>query len=102
MTAKRILDLALASISILLLSPLFAFLTLLVYLNMRSPILFRQRRPGLNEKPFYLMKFRTMTDAKGANGTLLPDGQRLTRVGLFLRATSLDELPQLFNVLRGI
>jgi lipopolysaccharide/colanic/teichoic acid biosynthesis glycosyltransferase len=86
---------------LILFSPLFALLALLIRLRLGSPIFFRQMRPGLLGKPFLMVKFRTMTDARNAEGQLLPDGERLTPFGRFLRSTSLDELPELWNVLRG-
>ncbi len=98
---KRIIDLAASSLAILLLSPLLLVLAVTVRLCLGSPVLFRQRRPGLHGRPFTLYKFRTMADARDDHGCLLPDAQRLTRLGRFLRATSLDELPELFNVLKG-
>jgi len=98
---KRLLDLLLVIPALVLLAPAFLLLAVLVRFKLGSPILFRQRRPGLNGRAFTLMKFRTMTDARDASGQLLPDGQRLTRFGRFLRAASLDELPELFNILRG-
>ena len=98
---KRLLDLALTLPALVVLAPLFLLLALLVRLKLGSPILFRQRRPGLNGQAFTLMKFRTMTDTRDANNRLLPDAERLTRFGRFLRATSLDELPELFNILKG-
>lgn len=76
-------------------------IALLVRMKLGSPVLFRQERPGLNERPFRMVKFRTMTDARAGDGTLLPDAERLTRFGRFLRATSIDELPELWNVLKG-
>ncbi|MDY7077885.1 MAG: sugar transferase [Chloroflexota bacterium] len=85
----------------ILLSPLLALIALLVRLRLGSPILFRQQRPGLRGKPFTISKFRTMTSTRDAEGHLLPDAQRLTRFGRFLRSTSLDELPELFNILKG-
>jgi sugar transferase EpsL len=98
---KRLLDLFL----VLLLSPVWvplAFLiALLVRINLGSPVLFRQTRPGFNARPFSVIKFRTMSDGCDAHGELLPDEQRLTRFGRLLRATSLDEVPELINVLRG-
>jgi lipopolysaccharide/colanic/teichoic acid biosynthesis glycosyltransferase len=98
---KRVVDLLLIVPALVLLAPLFLLLALLVRVKLGSPILFRQRRPGLNGRAFTLMKFRTMTDARDANGRLLSDSERLTRFGRFLRATSLDELPELFNILKG-
>ena len=98
---KRLFDLLLTVPSLILLAPLLLLLALLVRLKLGSPVLFRQRRPGLRGRAFTLMKFRTMTDARDADGRLLPDGERLTGFGKFLRATSLDELPELFNVLKG-
>ncbi len=82
-------------------APLLCVLALLIRFKLGSPILFRQVRPGLGARPFEMMKFRTMTDARGADGQLLPDGDRLTRFGRFLRASSLDELPGLVNVVKG-
>jgi sugar transferase EpsL len=98
---KRFLDLALTIPALLLLSPVMALVALLVRLNLGSPVLFQHRRPGIRGRPFILMKFRTMTDARDANGELLPDEQRITQFGQTLRHTSLDELPELINVLTG-
>lgn len=98
---KRCFDVAVSGAALILLSPLFALLALLVRLRLGSPVFFRQMRPGLLGKPFSMVKFRTMTDARDAEGRLLPDGERLTPFGRFLRSTSLDELPELWNVLRG-
>ena len=98
---KRSIDLVGASVGLLLLLPVFAVVALLIRLTMGPPIFFRQQRPGLHGKAFTLLKFRTMTQARDANGILLPDAQRLTRLGSFLRRTSLDEFPELINVLRG-
>jgi lipopolysaccharide/colanic/teichoic acid biosynthesis glycosyltransferase len=98
---KRLLDLSLTLPSLVVLAPLFLLLMLLVRVKLGSPILFRQRRPGMSGRAFTLMKFRTMTDARDTQGRLLPDAERLTRFGRFLRATSLDELPELFNILKG-
>lgn len=98
---KRIFDFLLALVAIVLLSPLLVILAILVRFKLGSPILFRQERPGLNEKLFTIYKFRSMTDKRDANGELLPDDQRLTRFGRVLRSTSLDELPSLFNILNG-
>lgn len=86
---------------LIVLSPIFIAVGVLVWLSMGSPILFRQQRPGRFAKPFWLLKFRTMSEQREASGDLLPDAVRLTRVGRLLRAISLDELPQLWNVLRG-
>lgn len=99
--AKRPLDLLIAASALLVLSPLLLLLALAVRLTMGAPVLFRQQRPGLRGVPFTLLKFRTMRDARDAAGHPLPDAQRLTRLGSFLRATSLDELPELVNVVRG-
>jgi sugar transferase EpsL len=98
---KRLLDLALTVPALLLLSPVMAVVALLVRLNLGSPVLFRHQRPGFGGRPFTLLKFRTMTDARDANGELLPDEQRITQFGQTLRHTSLDELPELINVLTG-
>jgi len=98
---KRPLDFFLSVIALIVLSPIILILAILVRINLGSPILFRQERPGLNERVFVLYKFRTMTDAKDENGNLLPDDVRLTKFGKFLRATSLDELPSLWNIVKG-
>ena len=98
---KRLIDVVLSAAALVVLSPVLATVSVMVRVQMGSPILFSQTRPGLNAKLFTLRKFRTMTDARAADGTLLPDDQRLTRFGAFLRSTSLDELPELVNVLRG-
>lgn len=98
---KRLFDLALSLAALLLLCPVLAALALLVRVQLGAPVLFRQTRPGLRGKLFTLYKFRTMTGARDAQGNLLPDAERLTRFGRFLRSTSLDELPELFNVLKG-
>ncbi|MGH9508653.1 MAG: sugar transferase [Terriglobales bacterium] len=98
---KRVFDLALALPVLLLLLPLLTLVALLVRLRLGVPILFSQVRPGYGERPFTVYKFRTMTDARDAQGWPLPDEERLTTLGLFLRRTSLDELPELWNVLRG-
>jgi lipopolysaccharide/colanic/teichoic acid biosynthesis glycosyltransferase len=101
MVTKRFFDLLVASLALILLAlPLLALLWL-VRRKLGSPVLFSQVRPGLHGKPFTMVKFRTMTDERGPDGVLLPDAQRLTRFGRFLRASSLDELPELWNVLRG-
>ena len=98
---KRGGDVLASALGLVVLSPLLAALALAVRLRLGSPVLFAQQRPGLNGEPFTLYKFRTMTDARDVNGDLLPDADRLTAFGRFLRASSLDELPELFNVLRG-
>ena len=98
---KRVLDLTLTMLALIILLPLMVFLALLVRIKFGPPILFRQQRPGLHGNPFILYKFRTMTDARDEHGNLLPDAERLTRFGHFLRRTSLDELPELFNVIKG-
>lgn len=98
---KRLLDLAAAIPTTLVLLPVMVLLALWVRFNLGSPVLSRQRRPGLFGKPFTLYKFRIMTESKDAVGNLLPDGERLTHLGCLLRSASLDELPELFNVLRG-
>lgn len=98
---KRIFDIVLACLALLLLSLPLLFLTWQVRRKLGNPAFFRQRRPGLGGQPFNMIKFRTMTDARGASGELLPDADRLTPFGRFLRASSLDELPELWNVLKG-
>lgn len=98
---KRVMDVSLAGLVLLLLALPLLLLCGLVSRKLGSPVLFRQVRPGLQGRPFIMVKFRTMTDERGADGELLPDAQRLTSFGRFLRATSLDELPELWNVLRG-
>jgi sugar transferase EpsL len=98
---KRTIDLIIALILIIICLPLIIISALLVRCKLGSPIIFKQKRPGLNAKPFYLYKFRTMTDEKNENGELLPDEVRLKPVGKFLRKLSLDELPQLINVIKG-
>lgn len=98
---KRYFDITVSFSALLLLSPVFLVLALLVRFKLGSPVFFTQTRPGLHGEPFQMIKFRTMTNAESADGTLLPDADRLTRVGRILRATSLDELPELWNVLKG-
>jgi sugar transferase EpsL len=99
--SKRLFDLTLTTIGLVLISPFLAVLAVLVRTYLGKPVLFRQLRPGYGGKLFAIIKFRTMTDQRDAQGQLLPDGQRLTGLGRTLRAFSLDELPELFNVLRG-
>lgn len=98
---KRLLDILISAAAIILLLPLFLILYVLVYFSMGSPVFFRQERVGKNQKIFEMMKFRSMTDEKDADGNLLSDGERLTKLGNFLRKTSLDEIPELLNVLKG-
>lgn len=98
---KRLLDFILSLFAIIILSPVLLILALLVRIKLGAPVIFKQKRPGLNEKIFTLYKFRTMTDAKDEQGNLLPDEIRLTKFGKLLRSTSLDELPELFNILKG-
>lgn len=98
---KRPMDFILSLLAILMLSPVLLVVAILVRTKLGSPVLFKQKRPGLNEKIFTMYKFRTMTDEKDGNGELLPDHIRLTRFGKMLRSTSLDELPELFNILKG-
>lgn len=95
------MDFILSLIAIIVLSPIFLIVALLVKIKLGSPMIFKQQRPGLNEKIFTMYKFRTMTDERDENGELLPDSVRLTKFGKFLRSTSLDELPELFNILKG-
>jgi sugar transferase EpsL len=99
--AKRIFDLVVAMATLPFLLPVLLVLAVLVRVKLGSPILFRQTRPGFRARPFTIYKFRTMIDARDGNGVLLPDADRLTPFGQFVRSTSLDELPELFNVLRG-
>jgi sugar transferase EpsL len=98
---KRWFDLILTVPGFVVVSPLLGIIALLVRLQLGTPVLFKQVRPGLHGKPFTIYKFRTMTDTRDQNGKLLPDAQRLTKLGRFLRATSLDELPELWNVIKG-
>jgi len=98
---KSLFDKILALFLIILFSPIYIIVSLLIFVKMGSPILFRQKRPGYKEKIFGIYKFRTMTNEKDVDGNLLPDEQRLVGIGKFIRSTSLDELPQLFNVLKG-
>ena len=99
--SKRLFDLVFSLFLVILLAPLFALLAFAIYINMGAPVLFHQQRPGLHGKPFMFYKFRTMDSNTDASGQLLPDDLRLTGVGKFLRAASLDELPQIFNVIKG-
>ena len=98
---KRLIDIILSLLAIVILSPVLIVVAILVRVKLGSPILFKQARPGKNGKIFYLYKFRTMTDEKDENGNLLPDDIRLTKFGKELRSTSLDELPEFFNILKG-
>ena len=98
---KRFLDLLLSTLAIVILSPVLLVVAILVRVKLGSPVLFHQERPGRNEKIFTLCKFRTMTDKRDEKGNLLPDADRLTKFGKLLRATSLDELPELFNIWKG-
>jgi lipopolysaccharide/colanic/teichoic acid biosynthesis glycosyltransferase len=98
---KRWMDFTLSVLALLALSPVILVVAALVRLKLGSPVLFKQERPGLNEKLFMMYKFRTMTDQKDENGELLPDSVRLTKFGKLLRSTSLDEIPELFNIVRG-
>jgi len=101
MLMKRLMDISISSLALIILAPLMAIIAVAVRVTMGLPVLFRQRRPGLHGRPFTLVKFRTMAVRRSAEGQILPDGERLTWLGRFLRSTSLDELPQLINVLRG-
>ena len=98
---KRLLDIVIASIALVILSPLYIFVAYKVKKNLGSPVLFRQVRPGLNGIPFEMIKFRTMKDAVDIQGNPLPDHERLTPFGKMLRSTSLDEMPELWNVIKG-
>jgi len=98
---KRAFDVVGATAALVVLSPLLAVVALLVRIRMGSPVLFRQRRPGRDGRPFVMTKFRTMTDRRGPDGELLPDAERLTALGRWLRRTSIDELPELLNVVHG-
>jgi lipopolysaccharide/colanic/teichoic acid biosynthesis glycosyltransferase len=98
---KRVIDVTGASAALVLLSPILAVIAILVRVRMGRPVLFRQQRPGRGGRPFEMTKFRTMTDRRGPDGALLPDAERLTHLGRFLRRTSIDELPELLNVVKG-
>ena len=101
MVAKRLFDLIATLLGLLLIWPLALVLALMVRVKLGSPVLFRQQRPGMYGQPFMMYKFRTMTDERDATGNLLPDADRLTPFGKFLRSSSLDELPELINVVKG-
>ena len=98
---KRLFDMAIAVPSVIILLPVFILIGFFVRMKIGVPVLFKQARPGLHGKPFTIYKFRTMTDERDNDGNLLSDGERLTRLGRFLRKTSMDELPELFNVIKG-
>ncbi|NQU80852.1 MAG: sugar transferase [Bacteroidetes bacterium] len=98
---KRILDILFAAIALIVLSPVFGVTAVLVSIKLGKPVIFKQKRPGLHEKIFTVYKFRTMTDEKDADGNLLPDSIRLTKFGKLLRSTSIDELPELWNIVKG-
>lgn len=98
---KRLLDIIIASLALILLSPLYIYVALKVRKNLGSPVIFRQVRPGLHGKLFEMIKFRTMTEGRDAEGHLLPNEKRLPKFGKMLRATSLDEMPELWNVIKG-
>lgn len=99
--AKRILDICAAIVLLIVLAPFLAVVSLIVRMTMGSPVLFRQRRPGFQGQPFFIYKFRTMTDGRDSAGNLLPDEMRLTAMGNWMRKWSVDELPQLWNVIKG-
>ena len=98
---KRVFDVVCSFLALIVLAPLLLIIALLVRIKLGSPVIFKQKRPGLHEKIFTLYKFRTMTDQKDEQGNLLPDSERLTKFGKTLRSTSLDELPELWNILKG-
>ena len=98
---KRALDIVISALALLLLSPVFGIVALLVRIKLGAPVLFTQQRPGNDERIFRIVKFRTMTDARDGEGQLLPDSERLTKFWKLLRSTSLDELPELINILKG-
>lgn len=98
---KRFLDFTLSLLALILLSPVMLIIAILVRIKLGTPVIFKQQRPGKNEKIFTLYKFRTMTNKKDENGNLLPDSERLTKFGKLLRSTSLDELPELVNIIKG-
>src|SRR5690606_36664701 len=99
--SKRIFDLALSLVGVVLLAPVFVIIALLVYLRLGAPVVFRQVRPGLHGKPFTMFKFRSMTNERDEDGNLLPSEKRLVPFGQALRKSSLDELPELYNIIRG-
>lgn len=101
LTAKRLIDIVLSALALIVLSPLIVVVSILVALTMGTPVVFSQTRPGYKGKPFTIYKFRTMKEAYDESGAPLPDEERLTSFGRFMRASSLDELPELFNVLKG-
>lgn len=98
---KRMFDICVSVAALMLLSPIFLIISVLIWREMGAPVIFRQKRPGLNGKVFEMLKFRSMRDGTGPDGSLLPDADRLTQLGCKLRSTSLDELPGLINVLKG-
>ena len=99
--SKRLFDLCFSVVAVIILSPVLFIIAILVWVFVGTPILFKQERPGYKGRPFFIYKFRTMTDRLAPDGSLLPDAERLTPLGRFLRALSLDELPEVFNILRG-
>ena len=98
---KRLLDIVISGVALIVLSPVYLILAILIRLKLGSPVIFHQERPGKDEKIFTLCKFRTMTDERDENGNLLPDNVRLAKFGKLLRSTSLDELPELWNIFKG-
>ena len=98
---KHIIDYMFGIVLWLIFSPVIVMLSMMIGVSIGRPVFFRQMRPGLRGRPFYIVKFRTMTDGRDSSGRLLPDEKRITRFGLLLRSTSLDELPELYNVLKG-
>ncbi len=98
---KRLLDIVISGVALIVLSPVYLILAILIRVKLGSPVIFHQERPGKDEKIFTLCKFRTMTDERDENGNLLPDNVRLTKFGKLLRSTSLDELPELWNIFKG-
>jgi len=101
LVVKRIFDILLAGLGLIVLSPVFILIAIAIRIKLGRPVMFKQMRPGLHGLSFFMYKFRTMTDKRDENGVLLPDEMRLTRLGKFLRSTSLDEFPELINVLKG-